>query len=92
MRDIVSIARSRSLGAHRREAEAAVAERHRGDAVPARDRAPRVPLDLRVVVGVQVDEAGRDDQAVRVEHALGARLVDAPDLRDPAAADADVGA
>ena len=53
------------VGLDRGEAEAAVAQHHRGDAVPAGDRAVRVPADLGVVVGVQVDEAGRDDQARR---------------------------
>ena len=70
MRVIDSIDRSRSLGAHRREAEAAVADHDRRDAVPARQRAVRIPEQLRVVVRVQVDEAGRDDQAVGVEHAV----------------------
>ena len=67
VRVIVSIERSRKSGLHRGEAEAAVAEHHRGDAVPAGDRAVRVPADLGVVVGVQVDEAGRDDQPVGVD-------------------------
>ena len=40
---------------------------------------------------VHVDEAGADEEAARVDHALG-RLVDAADLGDPAARDADVGA
>ena len=39
----------------------------RGDAVPARTGAERVPGDLRVHVGVPVDEAGRDDLAVGVD-------------------------
>ena len=65
VRVIVSIERSRKSGAHRREAEAAVAEHDGRDAVPAGDRAPRVPADLGVVVGVAVDEARRDDLAGR---------------------------
>jgi hypothetical protein len=43
-------------------------------------------------VGVQVDEAGRDDQAVGVERALRLGRSDAADLRDATASDADVGA
>src|SRR5215216_3835738 len=49
------------VGGDGREAEAAVAEHDRRDAVPAADGAPRVPPDLGVVVSVAVDEAGRDD-------------------------------
>ena len=70
-------------GPHRREAEAAVADHHRRDAVPARQRAVRVPEDLGVVVGVQVDEARRDDQAVGVEHLVGLVGADLADLGDP---------
>ena len=50
-----------------------------------------VPGHLRVHVGVAVDEARRDDQAVGVDRALG-RRADAADLDDPAMLDADVGA
>ena len=39
--------------------------------------AQRVPEELGVVVGVRVDEAGRDDQAVGVERPSAAVLVDA---------------
>ncbi len=46
---------------HRREAEAAVADHDRGDAVPARNRAVGIPEKLRVVMGVEVDESRRDD-------------------------------
>ena len=45
------------LGPHRRDREAAVAGDHRRDAVPARRGERRVPEDLGVVVGVDVDEA-----------------------------------
>ena len=47
------------LGARRRDREAAVAGDDRRDAVPARRREPRIPEHLRVVVGVDVEEAGR---------------------------------
>jgi len=40
-------------------------------------------------VGVAIDEARRDDQAVRIDGALGHRS-DASDLDDPAVLDADV--
>ncbi len=55
------------LGLARRERHAAVAEHHRRDAVPARRRADRVPRELRVEVGVDVDEAGGDELAVGVD-------------------------
>ena len=53
---------------------------HRGDAVPRRRRRERIPVELRVVVRVDVDEARRDDQPVGVDHAPR-RTVDPPDAR-----------
>src|SRR5262249_61314722 len=50
------------------EADAAVAHHHGGDAVVARRRAEPVPRDLRVEMGVDVDEAGRDELAARGDH------------------------
>src|SRR5439155_5323265 len=79
------------LGPDGGEAEPAVADDDRGDAVPARQRAVRVPVDLGVVVGVEVDEAGGDDAAVGVEHPLGVLGVEAPDTGHAAVADAEVG-
>ena len=57
--------------AHRREADAAVAHDRRRDAVPAEGRQQRVPGGLAVVVGVDVDPAGGDDHARRVDLAPG---------------------
>ena len=76
----------------RHEAEAAVAEHHRGDAVPSGDRAVRIPSNLRVVMRMQIDEAGRDDQAVGVDDFLREAGCAAADLRDLAVLDPDVGA
>ncbi len=53
--------------AARREADAAVAHHHGGHPVRRRRRQPLRPDGLAVVVGVQVDEAGRDQQAGRVD-------------------------
>ena len=78
------------LGLDRREAEAAVAQHQRRHAVPARGRAVGVPADLGVVVGVQVDEAGRHDQAVGVDGAVGRALGPAADLGDAAVLDPQV--
>src|SRR5690606_18679304 len=63
--------------AHRGEPDPAVAGDHGGDAVPGGGHHPLVPGGLAVVVGVDVDEAGRDQQAVGVDGA-------APDAVDPA--------
>ncbi len=49
-----------------------------------------IPMDLRVVVGVQIDEARRDDQPGRVDLARALACGDAADLRDATAANADV--
>ena len=59
--------------------------------MPARAAAQRIPGDLRVHVGVAVDEARRDDQPVGVDGALRV-LPDAADLDDAAVLDAEVGA
>ena len=55
---------------HRREADAAIAEQDRGDAMPARRRQQRVPHRLAVVMRVHVDPAGGDQEAVGVDLAL----------------------
>ena len=74
----------------RGQGEAAVAADHRGDAVDVGRRGRRVPEELGVVVGVRVDDAGRDHQPGGVE--LGAAgSATSPDLDDAAVLDADVG-
>ena len=69
--------------AHRREADAAVAEHDGGDAVGGRRLERVVPGDLAVVVGVEVEEAGRDERAVGVDLLAGG-LVDRADGDDAA--------
>ena len=62
--------------------------------MPAGDGAPSVPLDLGVVVGVQVDETRRDDEATRVEDLIGGcrlAIPEPPDLGDLPVLDRDVG-
>ena len=79
-------------GANRREAETAIAEHHRSHAVITGDSEVRIPENLGIVVGVQVDESGRDDLSVGIHH-LGAFVMrDAADLRDAAVLDSDVAA
>src|SRR5262249_24821923 len=76
-------------GPRRRNAEAAVADDHRGDPVPGRDREPAVPEELRVVVRVDVDEARRDDRPLRHQRSTR-RPVDPPERDDGPVADAEV--
>ena len=57
------------LGAERRDREAAVAADDGGDAVERRRRHGGSQSSLGVVVGVDVDEPGRDDEAVGVDRA-----------------------
>ena len=72
------------VGLDRGEPEPAVADGDRGDAVPARQRAVRVPEDLGVVVGVQIDEAGGDVHAPGVDDLGGLAGVDPADGGDDA--------
>jgi hypothetical protein len=79
------------LLAHRREADAAIAEHDRGDAVPGGRRQHRVPGRLAVIVGVHVDPAGGDQQSVGIDLAL-ARPGLAADRGDAAIVDGDIAA
>jgi hypothetical protein len=73
--------------------EPAVARERGGDTVVARGDRVGIERDLRVVVGVQVDDARRDDPPVGVDRARGARAIGhVSDRDDPAARDRDVGA
>src|SRR6266851_985923 len=53
---------------HRRETKAAVTDRDRCHTMPASDRAVRIPVELRIIVRVQVDRTRSDDQAGSVKH------------------------
>src|SRR5262245_57065017 len=59
--------------------------------MPAADGAVGVPMELGVVVGVQVNEAGRDNLPRGVEDLGGVTAVEPPDLGNLAVLDADVG-
>jgi len=59
--------------------------------MPARQGAVRVPEQLRVVVRVQIDEAGGDDEAVGVHDARTLVGIDMADFGDDARTYADVG-
>ena len=76
-----------AVGGGGREPDAAVAHHHGGDAVPGARRHPRVPRDLGVVVGVDVDPARGDEPAVGIDDPMGGRrggLAGRHDLDDPA--------
>ena len=72
-----------------READPAVAHDDGGDTVPERWGEQRVPGDLSVEVGVDVDEAGRDEQAVGVD-LITAAVGHFADDRDEAVIDRDI--
>lgn len=55
------------LGPAGRDADAAIAHHHRGHAVPGGGRERPVPADLRVVMRVRIDEAGRNREARGVD-------------------------
>jgi hypothetical protein len=73
----------------RRQRKAAIAHHDASDAVPAGAAAERVPGDLRIHVGVAVDETGGNDQPVRIDRLLGGGA-DTADLDNPPALDADI--
>ena len=77
-------------GPQRRDGEPAVAGDHRRDAVEAARRGVRLERELRVVVGVRVDDAGGHHLPVGVDLA-GAGLLHEADLGDAAVLDGDVG-
>ena len=74
----------------RREADAAVPHHDGGGTVPTRRRNLRVPGDLTVVMGVDVDPAGSDHQSVGIDP-TPSRSIDCADFGDDAVGDRDVG-
>ena len=72
-----------------RERHAAVAQQRGGHAVPADRCAVGVPADLRVEMGVDVDEAGRHGRALRVDLAVSP-AVDLAHRGDDAVFDAQI--
>ena len=71
---------------HRGEADTAIAEHDRGDAMPARRREQRIPHRLAVIVRVHVDPAGRDQKPCGVDLPPGGTEL-AADRGDPVAFD-----
>ena len=76
---------------HRRQRQRAIAEDHAGRAVVARERAQRVPGDLRVVMAMVVDKARRHDEALGIDGACR-RPRQFADLDDLAVLDPDIAA
>ena len=74
--------------AGRGDGEAAVAAEHGGDAVQRRRAGRRIPGELGVVVGVEVDEAGRHDETGGVD--LGGAGLELVGRDDATVAHADV--
>ena len=83
------------LGSARGEADAAVAHHHTGDTVPAARCGQRIPRQLGIEMGVDVDEAGRHQAPVGIDlttrRHLDAPVVEVDDLADPVTGDAHVG-
>ena len=77
------------LAAHRREADAAIAEHDGRGAVPGGRRQHGIPGGLAVIVRVHIDPARRDQPAVGVHLALAGPGL-AADLDDAVAVDGDV--
>jgi hypothetical protein len=82
--------RHRRAVAERRQADAAVADHHRGDALARLRRHRRIGEQQPVVVRVHVDEARRDGAAVAGRPRLGIGRVEAADGGDAAAGERDV--
>jgi hypothetical protein len=78
-----------AFGPDGRDGEPAVAGDDRRHAVKGGGRQVRVPEDLGVVVGVDVDETRGDDLAGGVEHAFALEV--GADVGDAAGGDGDVG-
>ena len=84
--------RHRAAGSERRKADPAVAGDHRGDALAGLGRHVGIDQQQVVVVGVGVDEAGRDDALGRVDGARCLRPRQITNGSDTVARDRDIGA
>ena len=58
--------------------------------MPAGQRAVGIPVDLGVIMGVQIDEPWRDDEPVGIKRFLGLARAELADLGDLAILDAKV--
>ena len=78
------------LGMAGGEAKSAVADDHRGNAVPTRDRAIGIPEQRRIVMGMKIDEARRHVHPGSVDDLGGLMLLELADLGDTAVLDSDI--
>ena len=76
---------------HRRRANAAVADNHRGDALRQLGQHLGSAYHAGIVMRVHIDEAGREHPSVSLRNLAGAVLREFPDRADEAAFDSDVG-
>src|SRR5215831_16067124 len=75
----------------RSKPEPTIAERHRSNSVPAAGGAVRVPVDLRIIVGMEINKPGGHNQPAGINHLGGIAAVKAANLGDLAILDANVG-
>src|SRR5262249_35706465 len=60
----------------------AVTDGHRGHAMPATDRAIRIPVQLRIIVSVQINKPRRNHETGGVQHFGCIAGIQAPNLGD----------
>ncbi len=84
----VALAELRRAGS---EPEAAVADRDARHPVPRRGGAVGIPVNLRVVVSVRIDDPRRDDPPAGVDHPIRVLSFNRADLGDAPVADGEVG-
>src|SRR5579872_3547493 len=75
---------------HRCKTETAVANDKRGDAMPTRHSAVRIPEELSIVMSVKIDEAGSDIQPAGVNGLFSLMGLQITDLGDLAVLDTDI--
>jgi hypothetical protein len=80
------------LGLRRRNPEPAVARHDCGHTVPGRWGEIPIPQDLRVEVGVRIDESRCENQTLKIDRDVAPRIDALGDLDDLAAHHGDVGA
>src|SRR5712691_13368574 len=75
----------------RGKAKPAVADGDRGHAVPTADRTIRIPVQLGVVMGVEINKPRGHDEPAGIDHLGRVAAVEPTDLGDLAILDANVG-
>src|SRR5262245_29263715 len=75
---------------HRCKAESAVAIGDRGYAVPTADSTVWIPMDWRIVVGMEINCARSNDETGGIEYLFGIAAFETTDLGNLTTLDADV--